>query len=271
VRAYLSVAAARFKASIQYRAAAAAGFVTQLFFGLVMVMALQAFYASGRAGAPVSFQSAVNYVWLGQAFLAMLPWNVDRDVQALIRNGNVVFEFVRPLDLQLTWLAHALAGRLSSTVLRAVPLILTVALAFPLIGPAVSGLTGPASAAAFAAFLVTYALTILLSAAITVFMNVVTLLFLSADGLNVFMNALVTIFSGMIIPLPLFPDALQPFLLAQPFAGLVDFPFRYYTGAFPVSRLPVTLPLQACWIAFFALAGRALLARAKKKLTIQGG
>ncbi len=268
---YLAVAATRFKAAVRYRAAALAGFVTQVFFGLVMTMALQAFYASGRAGSSLSLQAMVNYIWLGQAFLAMLPWTVDRDVMALIRNGNVVFEFTRPLDLHLTWFAHALAGRVSATLLRAVPLIVTVALVFPLLGPEVIGLTGPASTAGFIAFIATYLFTILLSCAVTVFMNAVSLIFLSGDGLNVFMTALVTILSGMVIPLPLFPDALQTLLLLQPFAGLVDFPFRYYAGAFPPSRLLVTVPLQVLWIAVFTLAGRALLARARKRLVIQGG
>jgi len=271
VSPYLAVVAVRFRASLRYRAAAAAGFVTQLFFGLVMVMALQAFYASGRAGASLPFQAAVNYIWLGQAFLGMLPWNVDRDVMALIRNGNVVFDFVRPLGLYGVWFAHALAGRASATMLRAVPLILAVAFVFPLLGPEVVGLTGPASGAGFIAFLATYLFTVLLSCAVTVFMNALNLIFLSGEGINAFMTALVTIFSGMVIPLPLFPDALQPLLIAQPFAGLVDFPFRYYTGAFPPSRLLVTLPLQAFWIGCFALAGRALLARAEKRLSIQGG
>ena len=34
----------------------------------------------------------------------------------------------------------------------------------------------------------------------------------------------------MIIPLPLFPDWAQPVVWALPFAGLVDLPFRVYTG-----------------------------------------
>jgi ABC-2 type transport system permease protein len=271
LKAYLSILAARFKTSIQYRAAAIAGFITQVFWGLIMVMALEAFYASGKGAPPLPFQAAVNYIWLGQAFLAMLPWTVDRNVQAMIRNGNVVFEFVRPLDLYFTWFSHSLAWRVSSTILRAVPLLITVALVFPLFGPEMSRLTGPASVSAGCAFFITYLFTIMLSVSITVFMNIVTLLFLSADGLNVFMSALVTIFSGMVIPLPLFPDAFQPFLLVQPFGGLVDFPLRYYTGAFQFSHLLVTVPLQAFWIGFFALGGRRLLSRVRRKLVIQGG
>jgi ABC-2 type transport system permease protein len=271
VRPYLSILAMRFKTSIQYRSAAVAGYVTQMFFGIVMVSVLGAFYASGRNGTAVPLQSFVNYIWLGQAFLGMLPWTVDRDVQAMIRSGNVVFEFLRPLDLYLIWFAHSLAWRVSSTILRAVPLVLTVALVFPLIGPVMAPLTGPASVEAGLAFVITYGLTILLSVSITVFMNVLTLLFLSADGLNVFMMALVTVFSGMVIPLPLFPDALQTFFLLQPFASLVDIPFRYYAGVFPVSRLAFTLPLQAFWIACFVLAGRLMLRRVRRKLGVQGG
>jgi ABC-2 type transport system permease protein len=68
MRPYLSILAMRFKTSIQYRSAAVAGYVTQMFFGIVMVSVLGAFYASGRNGTAVPLQSFVNYIWPLQAF-----------------------------------------------------------------------------------------------------------------------------------------------------------------------------------------------------------
>ncbi len=271
MRPYLSLVAIRFKSSIQYRAAAIAGAITQLFFGFVIVMVLDAFYGSGKAQDTISLRAIVNYVWLGQAFLGMLPWNVDRDIQASIRSGNIVYDFARPTDLYLVWWCNSLAWRVSSTLLRSVPVILFAALANPLLGMPEYALTGPAGATALASFCVTYLFTIALSVSITVFSNIVTLLFLSADGLNVTLTALVTIFSGMIIPLPLFPDWLKPFLFAQPFSALVDFPFRYYTGNLGWQFLAYTIPHQVFWTCVFVLGSRLILSMVKKKLVIQGG
>jgi ABC-2 type transport system permease protein len=271
MKPYLSILSARFKTSIQYRAAALAGFVTQLFFGFIMVMVMYAFYSSGKTAGTLSLKSIINYIWLGQALLGMLPWSVDRDIQATIRNGNVVYDFLRPLDLYFVWYFNSLAWRVSSTILRAIPLFIFVSVILPFTGLDIYSLTAPQSPAALSAFFFTYIFTILLSISITVFMNIVTLLFLSADGLNVLITALVTLLSGMIIPLPLFPDSFQLFLLIQPFSSLVDFPFRYYTGNLSIGSLIYTIPLQIFWICFFIFISRRILSNIKKKLVIQGG
>jgi ABC-2 type transport system permease protein len=49
---------------------------------------------------------------------------------------------------------------------------------------------------------------------------------ISGEGLSRLMPGVVTIFSGMVIPLPLFPDWTQPLLSALPFRILVDVPNR---------------------------------------------
>lgn len=85
------------------------------------------------------------------------------------------------------------------------------------------------------------------------------------------MPSLVMVFSGMIVPLPLFPDFLQPFLENQPFRGLVDVPFRLYTGNIPATELVPELMHQLVWSAAIVLAGRWLLARSMQRVVVQGG
>jgi ABC-2 type transport system permease protein len=79
VRPYLAIFAARFSMLLQYRAAALAGIATQFWFGAIMVMALAAFYGSGRGAPSITLAQAITYIWLGQAFLGLLPWNVDTE------------------------------------------------------------------------------------------------------------------------------------------------------------------------------------------------
>jgi ABC-2 type transport system permease protein len=66
MRAYVSILKVRFSVQLQYRAAAAAGFFTQFFFGLVRVMVFIAFYASSARTQPMSLVQAVTYSWLVQ-------------------------------------------------------------------------------------------------------------------------------------------------------------------------------------------------------------
>ena len=63
----------------------------------------------------MAFAQVASYVWLGQALLAMLPWNVDAEIRAMIRSGAVAYELCRPIDLYGLWFARALAQRTAPT------------------------------------------------------------------------------------------------------------------------------------------------------------
>jgi ABC-2 type transport system permease protein len=99
LRPYLAIVSARFRTLLQYRAAALAGAGTQALFGLVRLMVLEAFYRSTVAPQPLGFGQVVAYIWLGQITFTLQPYNLDRDVRALVRTGTVAYELVRPVDL----------------------------------------------------------------------------------------------------------------------------------------------------------------------------
>src|SRR5476649_1146047 len=60
-RPYVAVFAGRLQLTLQYRAAALAGFATQLWFGVIRVLIFVAFYAGGAAHAPMSLANAITY------------------------------------------------------------------------------------------------------------------------------------------------------------------------------------------------------------------
>ncbi len=254
---------AKFRSLLQYRSAAFAGLVTQIFWGLIRVMIFQAFYRSGNSEQPISGSDVETYIWLGQAFLAMLPWNVDADLRALIRSGGISYELVRPVDLYGYWFSRALAWRTAPMMMRAIPLLIFASL--------VMGMAPPVSWQAGGAFALSMLAAILLSSAITTFLNVSMLWTISGDGVMQVMFGLVLVFSGMIVPLPLYPDWSQPIIAILPFRGLVDTPYRLYLGHIPASELVPHLAHQLIWIVTFVLSGRWLLSRAIRKVVVQGG
>jgi ABC-2 type transport system permease protein len=79
------------------------------------------------------------------------------------------------------------------------------------------------------------------------------------------------IFSGSIIPLAFFPDWSQPVLRFLPFSGLLDVPFRFYTGALPPSELFPLFLLQIFWIFTIIGLGIWLLSSATRRVVVQGG
>ncbi|GAB1545523.1 ABC transporter permease [Scytonema sp. NUACC21] len=270
--AYWSLFVARFSLLLQYRAAALAGIATQFFWGFVKVMVLEAFFTHATSAQPMTFHQAVAYVWLGQAFLiAIVPWGGDREVQNLIRSGAVGYDLLRPTDLYTFWFTRALAFRTAPLILRAVPLICVTTFLLPSIGLSKWSLSFPPSFASLVAFFLSLIGAILLSSALTTLLTVSMMWTLSGEGVNSALPALVTIFSGMLVPLPLFPEWIKPLLNALPFSGLVDQPFRLFTGHLQPNALLYVLLHQVVWILIIVLLGRVLVNRGIKKLVIQGG
>lgn len=232
-------------------------------FGLIRVMVLGAFYAVSPGPHPMTYAQVVTYVWLGQAMVRMLPWNADREVAEMIRSGSVAYELLRPLDLYTLWYSRAVAMRTAPTLLRAVPMLVLAGLFL--------GLQPPPSFASGAAWAAATIGALALSCALTVLMSISALWTVSGEGAFYLMAAAVMVLSGMVIPLPLFPDWAQPILNALPFRGLCDVPCRLYSGNIPPSAAVLCVAHQLAWAAALIALGRLLLARGLRRLVVQGG
>lgn len=270
LRPYQAVVRARFNLLLQYRAAALAGFITQCWWGAIKVMVLAAFFR-GAETAPMTLQQAIDYIWLGQGFLTLLPWSADPEIARMVRSGDVAYERLRPLDTYAFWYARAIARRTATPLLRALPMVITAGLLFRLLGMSRWALSAPAGWAAGLLFAVSMVLVVALSASVTTLLDVLTVATLSDRGVNMLVGPLIIVFSGSLVPLPLFPDWMQRALELQPFAGLVDVPFRIYTGHLSASAAVGGLVRQAGWIVVLIVIGRWTMARVMARLQTQGG
>jgi ABC-2 type transport system permease protein len=263
MKPYLAILAARFRMLTQYRTAAFAGVVTQVFFGLVRVMIFQAFYESATGPQPMNVSQTTTYLWLGQAFLMITMMGADAELSALIRSGDVAYELIRPVDTYNYWLARSFASRAAPTVLRSLPILIVAAL--------LGQLEAPASWAHGALFVVSISLGLILAAALFATVTLSLLWTISGEGIARLVPPVVFFLSGMIIPLPLFPDFLQPFLRALPLRGMIDVPFRTYLGQIPPQQIIAGFVQQVVWIGFFIGLGRLIWRRGAARLVVQGG
>lgn len=270
MRPYLAVLGARFRMLLQYRAAALANSVVQFFWGAVRLMVLSAFYAAAVAEPPMSLAAIVAYVWLGQMFFGLLPMNLDPEIQEKFLDGTVAYELLRPTNLYWFWFARTLAFKTADTSMRAVPLFIVSVWVLPVVGLGEWALPMPEPISGLL-FLCSMICTVALACAIVMLYQVCLFWLISGRGLQAFMMGITSVFSGMIIPLPLFPDWFQGFLNWQPLRGLADVPFRIYSGNIAPVDAVAEIALQGAWVLVVVACGYGLLLRAKSRLVVQGG
>lgn len=266
MRGFLSIIKIRFNLLLQYRVAAFAGMVTQFFFGMIMVMVLLGFYSSSAGEMPINYKAAITYIWIGQAMLGMLPWNGDSEIQNLIKTGNVTYELVRPMNLYNYWFARAFALRTAPTLLKSIPLFIIA-----LLLPTDYKMSLPPNFLALLGWIITTFGALMISCTITNIINITTLYSLSGDGIQRLLATIVTICSGMIVPLPLFPDKFKEVLNYLPFGGLVDIPARFFTGEISFNQLTRYFLFQCSWAFVIYILGQWILNKKIKDLVVQGG
>jgi len=263
MKGYLAILRGRLLALLQYRSAVMAGLVTQIFWGIIKIMILTAFYAQSTSSEPITLSQAITFIWIGQALLQLLPWNVDKELEMQVKNGNIAYELLRPLNLYGLIFSRALAMRLLPTLLRSIPVIILAGLFLEL--------SAPVSWAAGMAFGASLVNATLLSTAMTTMVIISLFWTISGEGIQRLIPHVTMLLSGMVVPLPLFPEWMQPFLNLQPFRGILDIPSRIYTGVIPIAEIHYYLGFQLIWFLFFVASGKYLIEKAMKRFVIQGG
>jgi ABC-2 type transport system permease protein len=254
---------ARFRTALQYRSAAFAGLCTQLFWGLIRCMIFAAFYRSTTQPQSMSLTDTFAYVWLGQAMFSILPWQIDTDVQSMVRTGTVAYEMLRPVDLYGFWFVRALATRVAPLLMKAAPLLIAAGLWL--------GLRPPSTWQCAVGWIVATVIAALLASAMSTLMTISLLWSTAGDGVARLAPTVMYVLCGMAVPLAFFPDWCRPILDALPFRDLVDVPFRIYLGLFPSTQWPSLFAGGIAWTLAFIVVGRILLARGTRHLVVQGG
>jgi ABC-2 type transport system permease protein len=238
MKQYISLFRIRFINSLQYRAAAYGGIVTQFFWGFMELLLFRAFYKSGGADFPMEFSRLSSYIWLQQAFLTMfMIWYFEPDIFNSITSGNVAYELARPVDLYTMWYTKNIATKLS----RAVMFLITAVLAF------------------------------LIVVAFCMLVYISTFYTMSPLGVRIVAGALSEFLTGGIIPLPFMPDSVQRIIGLTPFASMQNLPFLIYSGHIAGAEMFRGIMLQVFWLVALVFAGRLWMNRALKRVVIQGG
>jgi len=264
---YVALFRIRFTNSLQYRAAALAGLVTQFVWGFMYILAFWAFYRANPAGFPMTFSHTVTYIWLQQAFMMLFVlWFYENSIFESIETGAIAYELVRPMDLYARWFSMSAANRVARVILRCVPLLVVA-----LLLPYPFRLVIPTSFSQFGFFFLSVVLATGVVLAISMLIYISAFYTLNSVGTRIVVAVTADFFAGMYIPIPFFPDNMRTVLELLPFGSMQNTPFLIFTGHIYGAAIWRGIGLQVFWLVVLLAVGRLWISLALKRVVAQGG
>lgn len=133
------------------------------------------------------------------------------------------------------------------------------------------GIAPPVSLFGFFMFIITMILAFLCVVAFGMLVYISTFYTLSPIGVRVVATSVIEFLTGSIIPIPFFPKKLMRIVSLTPFASMQNLPFRIYSGNIAGTEMLRGVLLQIFWVIALVIIGRLWMARALKKVVVQGG
>jgi len=260
---YVRLVRAGFDRHASYGAASLAGMFTNVVFGMLRVGVLLAVLGgSGSSGTVAGYDTAttVTYVWLGQGLLAVVSLWTDGELAERVRTGDIALDLARPWNLQAAIAATDLGRAGHAMLVRFVPPVALGALLFPF--------RWPHSPLTWLAFAASVLLAVLVCGQIKFLLELTAFWLLDSRGVRALWAATSGVLCGLVVPLAYFPDWARRVLAATPCPSVLQTPIDVFTERGNPAAL---LGVQLCWAVLLAAAGRAVLARATRRLVVQGG
>jgi ABC-2 type transport system permease protein len=245
-----------------YPAATLAGVFTNTIFGFLQAYILLAIYRHRTDVGGYNAADAVTYVWLVQALLMTVQVFGWQELALRIREGSIATDLSRPLDPLRYWLSFDLGRAPYHFVFRGVAPFVVGALVFQLHYP---------SALDAFAFALSVVLAVVVSLGFRFLYNLPAFWLLDIRGVVILVVSFSLFFSGAIVPVAYFPSWLGEVAQALPFAAILQTPVDIWLGKHHGWELAGVLALQILWAVALLAGSRFVLARATRKLVVQGG
>jgi len=263
VRLFWEVVRRSFRRHLTYRAAALAGLVTNIFFGLVCAAVIVALYGDREVVAGLDVQGVITYTGLTQALIVYLSIFGWYDLMNAVHQGEIAADLLKPMRLFSFWLAQDLGRAVVGLLLRGLTIMGVYALVFDI--------AYPTTAVQWGALGVALTLGWLLSFAYRFLVNLAAFWSPDARGIGRFAFVIVMFFSGFLMPLRFFPDWVQTAAYLTPFPHMLNTVVEVYLGVLTGPELLQALLAQALWAFGLVALGQVVLSRATRRLVILGG
>ncbi len=263
MRLYLEVARRTFARMNTYRAATAAGVFTNAVWGVLLASVLLAVYDERRTVGGFDAVDAVSFVFVAQGLLMVLGLFGDTEMADRITTGDVVVDLQRPHDHQLWWAAVAYGQAAHYLLARGVPIVLVGALGF--------GVRIPPDAGQASAFVLSLVLGVAVAFGWRYLLGLSAFWLLDIRGANQVGWMVAQFLGGAFVPIVFFPAWLESSARVLPFASMLEIPIEVWLGQLRGVEMATALLTQVAWALVLLVAGHHVLARAVRRVVVQGG
>ncbi|MEV0434932.1 ABC-2 family transporter protein [Nocardia sp. NPDC050413] len=261
---YWTLVRAGFKRQAQYKLAMFAGLFTNCIFGFVRAAVMVAAVRSAGDFGGYDEATIAAYVWLSQALLGATQFmGPPIDLVERIKTGDVAIDFLRPVDVQLGYLAADMGRAACTFIPRGVPSIV--------IGATLFGLSMPDSLPAYLLGLLSVVLAVALSFLCLFAVALCGFWVVEIRGIRMLYQIVGTFLAGLFVPVHMFPEWLRVVAHATPFPSILQSPIDTLSGRVVGMEALSVVAGQAFWVLAIGLLGRVLLRAGQRRLEVQGG
>lgn len=263
MRLFWEVARRAFRRYSTYRAAAIGGTITSTVFGLIRASVLLAVFRERSDIGGFDAVDAVTFAIVSQAMLHMGLMGGHLPLADRIISGDIVTDLYRPADLQLFELAQDLGRAAYQGLSRSFLTIGVGALVFDL---RIAG--DPQTLLLFAVSIV---LANVANFGHKFLVTLTTFWTLDYRAASQMATVVSMFFSGFAVPIVFFPNWLEDVSRLLPYVGFAQIPLELLLGKLDGPELVAGLGSQLVWCVLLLLGGRVLLAKATRRVVVQGG
>jgi ABC-2 type transport system permease protein len=266
IEVYTALAVRGFRRYATYRAATAAGALTNSVFGVIIAYTYLALWETRPGLGGYGVAQALTFAWMGQALLApvgLFGGFIIDDLSERVRTGAAAIDLHRPVSL--------LGLRLAEDLGRAVYHLLARGLPPTLVGAVLFDLAWPGRLDTWALAFLSVGLAIVVGFGLRYLLGLLAYWIIDVNGPAWVLVVLQLFFSGMMLPLVVFPDWLRSVAELLPFRCLVQIPIDVMLSEDTGTAVAPLIGVQLLWVGVLLGAGAALTRFAVRKVVVQGG
>ena len=220
-----------------------------------------ALYAHNTAPPELPLHAIITYSTVAMLMSLVMDIDQTRILHDSLHDGSIVLDFTKPMRVPLYFIANGTGEVLFHAVLM-IP-ALGLALFFVHIDVPSFG--------TLLVFLVSFLLGYGVGFCINFILNCTAFWTLEITAVQFIVTWITDLVGGELVPLVLFPAALQNVLVVLPFAAMFSTPLLIYVGHIPPAQYAGALGLQAFWLIALGAVSVVMWRLGARRLVSQGG